>query len=103
MPSWSSEHSSGRDDSSSAASDTFHNSGAPLNATSMMEERRRPRRPQHVFSVLRSSLTRNADRNNSQSPYADDAGHKNGRKYLSRKDSNGGSESVGSGSDIGGG
>lgn len=69
-----------------------------------MEERRKPRsRPQHVFSVLRSSLTRKTDRNNSQSSYADDAGHKNGRKYLSRKDSNGGSESVGSGSDIGGG
>ncbi len=96
-PSWSSEQSSGRDDSSS---DTFQ-SGAPLNATSMMEERRKSRsRPQHVFSALRSSLTRNGDRNNSQSSYADDAGHKNGRKYLFRKDSNGG-ESVGSGSDIG--
>ncbi len=47
-------------------------------------------------------MTRNADRNNSQSPYADD-GHKNGRKILSRKESNGGSESVGSGSDIDGG
>lgn len=100
-PSWGSDEQSSSDPNSS--SDTFQ--GAPLNVQAMMEERRKSRsRPRQVLTALRSSLTRHGADGSS---FDDDDWNKNRRKSLfrkgSREGSNGGNESVGSGSDIGGG
>ena len=100
-PSWGSDVQSSSDPNS--YSDTFQ--GAPLNVQAMMEERRKSRsRPRQVLTALRSSMTRHGTDGSS---FDDDDGNKNRRKSLFRKGStegsNGGNESVGSGSDFGGG
>jgi len=101
-PSWGSDEQSSSDPNSS--SDTFQ-SGTPLNVQAMIEERRKSRsRPRQALQALRSSLIRQGTDGSS---FDDDVGCKTGRKSLFRRASKegsiGGSESVGSGSDIGGG